>query len=331
MQNHGLKCLKHDFGKTLKIYKILKFEIMYPNPTFAVMINKGKIQRIFVSGKFDPTSQTVLPKYDLDAKMSLHFLRMAGISTREIVWISPAENLEKINTTYRLKNDILIDVGQIKGPLEFGENCIAFDHHHQSSTPDDFCSAEQVVNYFSLNLSDDGKRFLQLIHVLDCEPNKAVFGFSNSWMFPMMLVSRLNGEQIFQLSEKVDLSKKLSESELSELGLLQSALSKKKSIEKIKSSLEKGQVIQTIEGEKILVIREYIPSASFGAFEMGFSFSSFTNPTWAINFSERKNYIPDIYNRMKEGVLVRDLMILQNKNITRFSYDSFLQVLEGKP
>lgn len=294
------------------------------------MIIKEKIQRIFVSGKFDPLSQSVIPKYDLDAKMSLQFLRLAGITTREIIWVSPSDNLDRINAVHQLKNDILIDVGQVKGPKEFGDNCIVFDHHHETSTPDDLCSAEQVVSYFNLELNDNAKRFLYLVHVLDCEPNKSLFGFSESWMFPLLLVSRMNGEQIYNLAQAYDLSSPVNEKQLEEMGLLQSALSKKKSIDKIKTSLNKGEVIKTIEGESILVIREFIPSASFGAFEMGHSFSSFTDPTWAITFPERKGCIPDIYKRMNEGVLVRDMMILQNKSITKYSYSTFVKMLEGK-
>lgn len=294
------------------------------------MIDVKKIQRIFVSGKFDPIKQKVIPKFDLDAKMSLQFLRMAGVETQQLIWVSPLDNLEKINKDYRLKNDVLLDVGQVQGPFEFSENCVVFDHHHESSLQTDDCSAEQVVSYFKLPLNENHRKLLGLIHTLDCEPDNSLFRYSDSWKIPILLVSRLNGEQILTLSDRYDLSVLMTDEQLLESGLNESAQSKKKSLEKVVESLKKAEEITTKEGEKILVIRHYRPSASFLTFEKGYSFASFTSPTWAINFREKKSYIPAIYERMNEGVLVRETMIIQNKGYTQYDYFSFVRKLKGE-
>ncbi len=294
------------------------------------MIDVKKIQRIFVSGKFDPVKQTLIPRFDLDSKMALHFLRLAGIATQNINWITPSKNLAEIDREFKLRNDILIDVGQINGPLEFGDNCVVFDHHSSTSTPEDFCSTEQVAAYFNLNESPAVQKLGKLVHRLDCTPNENLIPFSEGWKYPVLLISKLNGKEIHELAEKIDLETPKSETELKEVKLWASAAQKKKSIESIQKELEVGKRIVSVEDEKFIIIRKFLPSASFGAFEMGFNFGSFTQPTWAISFSKNSRSIDKIYNRLNEGFIIRETMILHNKPASRFSYESFLQSVEGK-
>lgn len=294
------------------------------------MIDVKKIQRIFVSGKFDPVRQILIPKYDLDSKMALHFLRMAGITTQNIVWISPTMNLADIDRDYKLRNDVLIDVGQVKGPIEFGENCIVFDHHAADSIPADFCSTEQVAFYFNLSENKTVSYLNNMVHRLDCTPNENAIPFSQGWKYPVLLISKLNGKEIFSLAEKMDLEKPVTETELKDVQLWNSAQQKQKSINHILTELESGRKVKTVEGEPFIIVQKFLPSASFAAFEQGFHFSSFTLPTWAISFYHQSDSVDKIHGRIQEGLKIRETMILHNKLSSKYTLESFIRAVEGK-
>ncbi|BCX15887.1 MAG: hypothetical protein KatS3mg098_116 [Candidatus Parcubacteria bacterium] len=275
--------------------------------------------------------QVLRPFTDLDGKVALGLLRMAGIDTTNLKYVKPGEYLE---------GAINLDTGDKFGAVYEEPTYTAYFDHHAPGAKEVTSTAEIVYKTMAdLGLLEKSPALDRLVQFVTAIDNRRIppEEFLRSWKTILGLQRSLDFDILYAyFQEHESPTEELTLEELEKYGLGKAALEQKKIVEESMETLERmekeGKVIDTFYGKVVVNVNNELRVGSSAAYVKYDGIINFTpQKSFAVTLKDRDFDEERIKNKLGnkfQGKFIRGrIWIYNDKDPLVLSLEEIIEAL----